>query len=96
MTVNQIDEYRDTIVPILLKNDVERAGIFGSFARNEANKDSDIDILVRFKRRKSLFDLARLELELEREAQRKVEVITYDSITPLIKERVLKEEVKIL
>ncbi len=96
MAVNQIDEYRDAIVPILLKNDVDRAGIFGSFARNEADEDSDIDILVRFKRRKGLFDLARLELELEREAQRKVEVITYDSITPLIKERVLKEEVKIL
>ncbi|QLC49626.1 nucleotidyltransferase family protein [Methanolobus zinderi] len=96
MTVNQIDEYRDTIIPILLKNDVERAGIFGSFARNEADEDSDIDILVRFKRRKGLFDLARLELELEKEAQRKVEVIIYDSITPLIRERVLKEEVKIL
>ncbi len=96
MAVNQIDEYRDAIVPILLKNDVDRAGIFGSFARNEADEDSDIDILVRFKRRKGLFDLARLELELEREAQRKVEVITYDSITPLIKERVLKEEVKLL
>jgi len=96
MTVNQIDEYKDTIVPILLKNDVDRAGIFGSFARNEADEDSDIDILVRFKRRKGLFDLARLELELEKEAQRKVEVITYDSITPLIKERILKEEVKIL
>ncbi|MDK2939470.1 MAG: uncharacterized protein PWQ51_1634, partial [Methanolobus sp.] len=36
MTVNQINEYRDTIIPILLKNDVDRAGIFGSFARNEA------------------------------------------------------------
>ncbi|MBP1910419.1 putative nucleotidyltransferase [Methanolobus bombayensis] len=35
-------------------------------------------------------------MELEKVALRKVEVITYDSITPLIKERVLKEEVKIL
>jgi len=43
-----------------------------------------------------LFDLARLELELEKKAQRKFEVITYDSITPLIKERVLKEEMKLL
>lgn len=96
MTVNQINEYRDTIIPILLKNDVDRAGIFGSFARNEADEDSDIDILVHFKERKGLFDLARLEMELEKVALRKVEVITYDSITPLIKERVLKEEVKIL
>jgi predicted nucleotidyltransferase len=37
MSVNQIDKYRDTIVPILLKNDVDRAGIFGLFARNETH-----------------------------------------------------------
>ncbi len=96
MAEKQINNYREAIIPILLKNDVDKAGIFGSFARNEANVDSDIDILVHFKGRKGLFDLAKLEMELEKEAQRKVEVITYDSINPLIKERILKEEVKIL
>ncbi|MDY0385813.1 MAG: nucleotidyltransferase family protein [Methanolobus sp.] len=95
-TENQIDKYKQTIIPVLIKNDVDKAGIFGSFARNEAREDSDIDILVKFNSRKSLFDLARLELELEKESNRKVEVITYDSINPLIKERILKEEVKIL
>ncbi|WP_342306311.1 nucleotidyltransferase family protein [Methanolobus sp. ZRKC5] len=96
ITENQINKYKQTIVPILIKNDVDKAGIFGSFARNEAREDSDIDILVRFKDRKSLFDLARLELELEKKSNRKIEVVTYDSISPLIKERILKEEVKIL
>lgn len=96
MVEMQIDKYRQTIVPILQKNDVDKAGIFGSFARNEAKEDSDIDILVHFKSRKSLFDLARLELELEKKARRKVEVITYDSINPFIREQILKEEVKIL
>ncbi|WP_340819674.1 nucleotidyltransferase family protein [Methanolobus sp. WCC4] len=93
---NQIDEYRETIIPILVRNDVDKAGIFGSFARNEAREDSDIDILVSFRSRKSLFDLSRLEMELENESHRKVEVVTYDSISPLIRDRILKEEVKIL
>ncbi|WP_370572726.1 nucleotidyltransferase family protein [Methanomethylovorans sp.] len=96
MTENQIDKYKQAIVPILIKNDVDKAGIFGSFARGEAREDSNIDIQVHFKSRKSLFDLARLELELEKESKRKVEVITYSSINPLIKERILKEEVKLL
>lgn len=96
MAANQIETYKQIIVPILIENDVDKAGIFGSFARNEAKEDSDIDILVKFKSRKSLFDLARLELELERESKRKIEVITYDSIDPLIKEQILKEEIKIL
>jgi len=93
---DQIEKYKQVIVPILIKNDVDKAGIFGSFARDEANEDSDIDILVHFKGRKSLFDLARIELELERESRRKVDVITYDSVNPLIREHILKEEVKIL
>lgn len=96
MAANQIETYKQIIVPILIENDVDKAGIFGSFARNEAKEDSDIDILVKFKSRKSLFDLARLELELERESKRKIEVITYASINPLIKEQILKEEIKIL
>ena len=96
MAANQIETYKQIIVPILIENDVDKAGIFGSFARNEAKEDSDIDILVKFKSRKSLFDLARLELELERESRRKVDVITYDSINPLIREHILKEEIKIL
>jgi len=96
MAANQIETYKQIIVPILIENDVDKAGIFGSFARNEAKEDSDIDILVKFKSRKSLFDLARLEMELERESKRKIEIITYDSINPLIKEQILKEEIKIL
>ena len=96
MAANQIETYKQIIVPILIENDVDKASIFGSFARNEAKEDSDIDILVKFKSRKSLFDLARLELELERESRRKVDVITYDSINPLIREHILKEEIKIL
>jgi len=96
MADEQIEKYKEVIVPILIRNDVDKAGIFGSFARNEANERSDIDILVRFKTRKSLFDLARLELELEMGSKRRVEVITYNSINPLIRERVLKEEVRIL
>lgn len=76
MAETQIDEYKGRIVPVLLKNDVDKAGIFGSFARNKAGVESDIDILVRFKGRKSLFDLARLKLEPEKEARRKVRFIT--------------------
>ena len=36
------------IIPILKKNHVVRAGIFGSYARGEQKKNSDIDILIKF------------------------------------------------
>jgi len=52
------------VIPILEGNDVEFAGIFGSYAKGDEKKDSDIDMLVRFRIPKSLFDIVGLELEL--------------------------------
>ncbi|MBI2136840.1 nucleotidyltransferase family protein [Candidatus Woesearchaeota archaeon] len=91
-----IQSLKKKIIPVLKKNEVARAGIFGSYARGDYTKRSDIDILIQFKKRKSLFDLAHLELELEEKLNKKVEVITYKSICPLVKDRILNEEVKLL
>ncbi len=37
------------LVPILKRNGVLKAGIFGSYARGEQKKQSDVDILIKFK-----------------------------------------------
>ena len=59
------------IVPILKRNDIVRAGIFGSYARGEQKKRSDLDILIEFKGKKSLFDLVGLKQELEKKLKKK-------------------------
>lgn len=91
-----LNSLKKIIVPILKKNGVVKAGIFGSVARGEATKRSDVDILIKFKGRKSIFDLAHLELELENIMHQKVDLITYKSLHPLLKERILNEEIGIL
>lgn len=48
---------RKTIVAILRKNDVVKAGIFGSYARGEATKSSDIDLLIKFRGKKACLTL---------------------------------------
>lgn len=94
---NDIAEIRRIIVPILKKNGVVKAGIFGSYARGEATKKSDVDILIKVKAKKfSLFDLAGLEIELEEKLGKKVDLLTYKSIHPLLKKRILKEEVPVI
>ncbi len=84
------------IIPILKKNDVAKAGIFGSYARGEAKKSSDVDILIKYKKRKSLFDFVHLKFELEEELKKKVDLLTYNSVHPLLRENILQEEIKIL
>ena len=92
----EITNLKKKIIPILKRNNVVKAGIFGSFARGEAKKSSDIDILIEVKAKKfSLLDLIRLEMELEKKLKRKVDLLTYKSIHPLLKNRILSEEVRI-
>ncbi len=92
-TIKQIAK---TVIPILKKNDVVRAGIFGSVARGEAKPKSDVDILVKIKGDKSLLDVVRLQRELKEKLGRNVDLLEYEEIHPYIKRRILSEEVPIL
>ncbi len=94
LTIKQIAK---VAVPILKKNGVAKAGIFGSYARGEAKKRSDIDMLIKVKRKKfSLLDHVRLERELEEKLHKKVDLLTYNGINHLLKDRILNEEVRII
>ena len=57
---------------------------------------SDLDILVEFSGKRSLLDLVALKFDLEAEINRKVDVVTYRSLDPLIKAIVLQQEVRVL
>ena len=92
----QIIEIREKILYALKQNDVKRASLFGSVVRGELTDESDIDILVEFKGRKSLLDLVGLKLELEEMLKRKVDILTYNSLHPLLKDRILREQEVIL
>ncbi|GBE54559.1 nucleotidyltransferase domain protein [archaeon BMS3Bbin15] len=91
-----VEEIKNRILPILKKYGVTRAGVFGSVVREEATKDSDIDILVEIDGKMSLFDFAGLKLELEEALGRKVDLGEYSTIKPIIREQILSEEVAIL
>ena len=92
----ELKEIKSKIIPVLKRNDIKRAAIFGSFVRGEQKKDSDIDILVEFDGKKSLLDLAGLKIELEEILGRKVDVLTYNSLHPLLRDRILQEQKVIL
>ena len=94
--MEKLERIKTEIIPVLRKYGVKRASIFGSVARGEETENSDVDIIVEFEGRKSLFDLVELKIELEEKLRKKVDVLTYRSIHPLLKEKILKEKVDIL
>jgi hypothetical protein len=84
------------VVKYLKKQGVLKAGVFGSYARGEQKKRSDIDILVKVKRGTSLFDLVGYEMDLEKIVKRKVDLLTYAAIHPYVKDTILQDEIPIL
>jgi len=91
-----IEEIKKRTVPVLKKYKVRRASLFGSVVTCDTKKGSDIDLLVELPLTASLFDLAGLKLDLEEMLGKKVDVLTYNSLNPLLKNRILSEEKAIL
>ena len=91
-----INYIKEKSLPELRKAGVLKSSLFGSFARGEAHQESDIDILVEFPENKSLFDLIELKQALEASLGRKTDVITYRSLSHLLRESVLREQIPLL
>lgn len=79
-------------VPILQKYHVKKASLFGSYARGEETVDSDVDILIDPADKMTLFDLAGIKLDLEKILEKPVDVITYNSIHPLLRKYILPDQ----
>ena len=93
---NNLKSIKSKLIPILKQNNVVKASVFGSYARGEETKKSDIDMMIKYKGKMSLLDLIGLEQELEEKIGVKFDITTYKSINYLIKDQVYKEQVLIL
>ncbi|MDT7907813.1 MAG: nucleotidyltransferase domain-containing protein [Candidatus Calescibacterium sp.] len=70
--------------------------IFGSYARGEQKKKSDLDVLVKFYKKAKLFEFVGLALFLEEKLGiKKVDVVPYDTVREELKEYIFKETIYI-
>jgi predicted nucleotidyltransferase len=84
------------IIPVLNQAEVKKAAFFGSYVRGDNNANSDIDILVDLPRGKTLFDLIGIKQDLEEILQKKVDVVEYEGLHPLLKDAILESQYPIL
>lgn len=89
-------EQIELIKDILKQYNPKQLGVFGSYARNQNNKESDLDLLVDFEKRINLFDLVGIEQELSDKLMIKVDLITKNSLSPLIKNYVEKDLISLI
>ena len=78
------------------ENDIGKIAVFGSRARGDHKRGSDIDFLVRFKKTKGLLELLSIELKLEKIFGKKVDIVTEGSVPEFLKKAVMDEAVPFL
>ena len=97
--MNQIEEIISKlreIMPVLAKEyKVKALEAFGSYARSEQGKRSDVDILVEFYETIDLFAFVELEEFLSEVLGIKVDLVMKDTLKPRIKEKILREAIPI-
>lgn len=73
---------------------IVRAYVFGSYARGDADKNSDVDLLLRLDYSKKIgLKYIRMQLDLEKLLRKKVDFSSEDFLKPQIKKLVDKEKI---
>jgi len=84
---------RDAVLAAARASGARNIRLFGSVARGEEREDSDVDFLVTLETGRTLLDLARLELQLERILERPVDVVTETSLQEPLRSSAMREAV---
>ena len=80
------------ILPIIQANHINYAAMFGSYARGEETKKSDLDLLVSFSKPVTFFDVIEIENKIAQKVKiKKVDLVTKKSLHPAIKKYVDKD-----
>ena len=91
-----IQAIKKRVLPILKQHGIKRAAVFGSYASGLQTRNSDVDILVDIRKNISLLDFVGIKLQIEEALHKKIDLVEYDTIKPMLKEKILHEQVIIL
>lgn len=90
-----LEELRRLKPELAKRYPIKELGVFGSYARGEQRPDSDLDVLVDFAGRVTLFDLATLEQTMSEGLGVPVDLVMKRGLKPRVGERILTEVVRV-
>jgi len=88
-----VDEIRRVVADIANEYGVSKVTLFGSYARGDADKNSDIDLRIDKGRLRGLFQLSGFRIDLEERLGAPVDVLTTESLDEEFLNRIQSEEV---
>jgi len=74
---------------------IQKVYLFGSFSRDEATGESDIDFLIDLDKKVDLFQFIEIKLNLEKILNSKIDLISSNGLSPRIKPYIEKEKILI-
>jgi uncharacterized protein len=96
LSLEKILEILRQQLPMLAERySVEKLEVFGSYVRSEQNNNSDLDILVTFKKAPSLLTFISIENYLSDLLGVKVDLVMKDSLKPKIGQQILREAIPV-
>ena len=92
--INILNYLKEHYAEFRNKYNVEQIGLFGSYARDEATDNSDIDIFVKMK--PSLFDMVAIKEQIENDLEKKVDIIReHKNIKPFFLQTIKKDLINV-
>jgi predicted nucleotidyltransferase len=88
-------EKRDQILAIAGQHGARNVRVFGSIARGEGKRDSDLDVLVELEPGRSLLDIIAIKQDLEDLLNTKVDVVTEAAVSPYIRNQILRQAISL-
>ena len=86
-----VEKNRRKILSIAREKGIRNVRVFGSMARNDANEESDLDLLVELEEGQSGFALGGFLDAVSKLVHRKVDVVTEKSLHPTIHDKIMRE-----
>lgn len=88
-----VGPHREEILRLARAYGASRVRVFGSVRRGEANRTSDLDLLVTFEPGRTAYDQVGLRQELEKRLHRHVDVVADDAIDWRLEPQILAEAI---
>jgi hypothetical protein len=88
-------EKRDQILAIAKQHGARNVRVFGSLARGEGKRDSDLDVLLELEPGRSLLDIVAIKQDLEDLLNTKVDVVTETAVSPYIRDQILRQAISL-
>ena len=86
---------RERILDLAAEHGARNVRLFGSVARGETGRATDVDLLVQMEPGRTLLDLVGLWQELEELLGCKVDVVTEGGLSPYLRKRIMEEAVSL-